>query len=817
MTQLIRNADVGYRIDRLPDGYGFFGTPKPGDPSVTYKRLFGHPSRQFYDSAKRFSVHFRWLMSGQDSKCTCYLCDKGAALAIRPPKQRLPKPLPQIAAVRQRQPRDQFHSFGTDSGDVSDASGAAGRGRRAETQKKPSHAVDEEGTEDIFKYWIGQLKKHGGLRDEEIEERNSFDWQAERSREFIEDREIGAHIEPYITKLQMQHSFVPRIGELVLWCPFWPEDLDLVRNPQTGHFRFFSFEQRKWAGAPVWKGGVVSATPDSSGAPPDFADLVSKPSKHNAINNSGFRVETFPDPNDDLNKSFSKQYKYISLRQIRPLPHWQFLLKGIDLEKIDPSVKYALTCMNSVSLFERHMIKGEWPNAKVLCKGMFLGSELIAVGDAVRILPDEPLKTVLETGSPAEPARCEDILVIDSVRLNLHDIQDSHVSVDDSFLSTRSSITLVGHGYTLNPAHSFDTIRALHASIPEQHIKPPKPLNSETVKSAIPTVGAALYGPWYRLNEPTKRYEISFDRILGRLYEADAIRLWLGLAQYNSDKLSATQPGPDLSYDMHSIAAARKYATLTDARLDSPIMPYAKATYFWADTRVKALGLETLNGVEVGPHHSIRDLETLRSWRAILKILGGRYDQQDIKDSDLPKNRGRPAGTKVVDGQLVLADGSPAKKRNTKYSMVAAATSDLVQLDSMAEGSELEDTENDTGMLPNWAPAGADRDHSYGKQQGRSTISSAQPLSKTEIMQSVEDDEEHEDQDMHDADDTEDDEEDTQELIEELTQIPLARGGTEESEGGDYDPSSSKWQIMGGVSDDERRKSGSRGIKRPRF
>jgi hypothetical protein len=74
-------ADVNYYLDKLPDGYALFETERPGGEGQAYKRLFGHPTGRYYDSAKRFEVHFIWLMSRMEGDCECVLC-KGKKLPV---------------------------------------------------------------------------------------------------------------------------------------------------------------------------------------------------------------------------------------------------------------------------------------------------------------------------------------------------------------------------------------------------------------------------------------------------------------------------------------------------------------------------------------------------------------------------------------------------------------------------------------------------------------------------------------------------------------------------------------------------------------
>jgi hypothetical protein len=153
----------------------------------------------------------------------------------------------------------------------------------------------------VYKKQIQDLCKfkHKKVKDELVE-KYSFDWKAERKT-----------LPPHLLQTSLQHSFIPRVGELVLWCPLFPDELDLVFNSETGFYQFYSFDQMRFLGFPNWHGGVIAAAPSSIAVdgPLDFPDILSNPQKKSAYNTSGFRVETFPDPNNDADKSLSKQYK----------------------------------------------------------------------------------------------------------------------------------------------------------------------------------------------------------------------------------------------------------------------------------------------------------------------------------------------------------------------------------------------------------------------------------------------------------------------------------------------------------------------------
>jgi Transcription-silencing protein Clr2 len=495
--------------------------------------------------------------------------------------------------------------------------------------------TDEEGTPDIYKTLIQLLYRHRESRklmDEDIEEKVSPDWRAEHNEKYGNSFKI---LSSHLTHVMLQHSFVPRIGELVLWCPDHPNDVDIVYNPEICGYQFYSPDRQQFHGFPRWRGGVVTQTP-ATDEHTDFPDLLCVVNRKDSLSRAGFRVETFPDPNDDVDKSASKQYKYVPLRQIRPLNQWQTLLRGIPETKFDPSIQHALTCMVTVSLLEKFRFIGKWPDASIFCRGIYIGAELLVEGDAVRIIPSNQQ-------SSANPLECTDVLVISSIRLHLHDIHEEYTKNRSPEICKRSSITVIGTAYTLDPSLAYVQPNETSKSIAQ-----PEPIPANTIKYVLPPVGSAAYGNWYALHSPKHKIEITHDRVLGRLYESGAMGMWTGtLGNKNTSKIP-----PTLSYDLSSVLQGRRYGTLTDDRI--PPAPDGAIRWFWADTRVQALSLETVNGMEVGAYDAVRDQRTMRSWRARLKIIDGINTLEDTKDSMLARQKGRPKGSRVVGGMVVV-------------------------------------------------------------------------------------------------------------------------------------------------------------------
>ncbi|EXJ95120.1 hypothetical protein A1O1_00239 [Capronia coronata CBS 617.96] len=644
----LEQPGVEYYLDKLPAGYAVFEVHQPGGSQV-YKRLFGHPSGKYYDSIVRFGVHFLWLMSGMHGICECVHCGHHR------PKPIIPRT--RFTFDRVVLPKEQnrvlyeYDSVGSTRSNSADARHPGGTSTRPQRQIKAvgaPYAYDEEGVEDVYKELLKRLEAAQGSRrgiEDDIREVNSMDWRAEH----FWDGMGSDLIQRTLTTIEHQHSFVPRVGELVLWTPNFLDDHYLMLDEESGEYKFYSPDQNCFHGFPTWRGGVVAAAPSTTGSdgPVDFPDIQTLPDKSNALNRAGFRVETFPDPNNEVDKKASKQYRYVPLRNIRPLSQWQMLLRGIPQEKWHPTIRHALTCMTSLSLLEKWWFNGDWPNASIQCKGIYIGAELITVGDTVRIMPDASTKA----------RKCTDVLVVDSIRLNLHDITPAQTSPDSPLLSSASSITLVGRAYTLDIRRHYQ----MQGKANVMQSKLPSPVPKQEVKTVFPPVGSGDYGSWYHLHDPNNRFEISHDEVLGRMYEAAAVQLWMGLLQR---KPSKGQPAirPKLDYDIRAIQEGRRYATQVDLRLEEAHQ--AQVLWFWADTRAEALDIETINGVEVSKYDDIRDKKTLESWRTQLRILNGHPVPTDLFKftsafPELPgATRGRKPGSKVVNGKVILP-GAP--------------------------------------------------------------------------------------------------------------------------------------------------------------
>jgi hypothetical protein len=556
---------------------------------------------------------------------------------------------------------------------------------------RPWHSnVDSEGTPDVFKLAVVKLK-HMTTVDQKITEMSSMDWRAERSA-----------IVEYLEVLDMRPSYLPRLGELVLWAPEF--DGDLAWNPNTQSIQIYSPIKNQWLKGPEWRAGVVGQIPTDDTV---LQDLVETTEKKWGWNYSGFRVETLPDPNS-ADKSYSLHYSYVPLKCVKPFNAFELFLQGIPREQLHPSIENAMTIMSSFSLLDKYHFRGTWPNASLCCRGIFIGAELVARGDAIRLKPKG-----YGAGSDQKPP-VTDVMVISEIRLELIECDED---VKSKQLAAEYKVRISGKVYTP------DIERAQISN----NGRPARSLSPHEVVDVFNNVGMSGYGDWYELFSGST-VDISQDMVLGRCYEPDAMKLL-----FNS--LS-------LDYDLQGVVSGREYSRNVDERI-----PEGKH-WFWGDFRTQTLAIDTLNGEDVGHYSEARDV---KMWRANLKILDGTATQADLRDAKQPGDLGRPSVKPRISG---LAEVGKTSKL-VSAGLGAVDTSNPVSSVEDESGSASEEVEE-------------------GREEGE---------------QEGEEEEEQEEENGEDNEESESSEE-AEETFE--TRIEELRGGTEETEGGDYIPDSSQ-------------------------
>jgi hypothetical protein len=581
--------NMKYTLASLPTGYTLWHRPRPKDPKHFDKYLYGHPSGKSFDSPNRFYPHFEYLMrnGGDRIGCPCTVCNGSSGVLPRSSstsaKARRSSAASSGASSRPSSAQGparpftipaQAHQPGLTSAALpplpapqqmtaTQARSAAqhkGRPKLLGTGMDTSR-VDEEGTPDVYRNLINKLRRLGEV-DEVVEEPMSLDWKAEQ--EILPDM---------LQKLKSHQQWIPRVGDIVLYVRELPEDMHIIRHPITKAFRMYNERSKLWFGAPFWEAGLVGQTPAEATT---IEDICENGDKESNVTYSGIRVEPLPSVNNP-DKSLSKRHKYIPIRHTRPFVLWKELLCQVPQGQWHSTISNALTVTSTISLIGKYRFKGTWPDASIYCHGLYIGHEMLTVGDTVRLLPN----------TNYDQTTCTDIFVIKSIRLKWFNLDKASDNDWDEGRPYNSGVWIHGTAY------SSDSTRMNKEWLLNEHIQPPK--------------GTDDYGEWYPLHPPSKELAIPYSRILGRLYERNAMALWLNTKSTDLPLLDAGREG---------LVEGRAYSRQHDNRIAREL----DATWYWGDNRAQALDLHTVNGLDVAAHDRLRDT---REWRRKIKIMDG--------------------------------------------------------------------------------------------------------------------------------------------------------------------------------------------------
>ena len=462
--------------------------------------------------------------------------------------------------------------------------------------------VDEEGTPDVYRILIDKLQQEKSI-DEHVKEPMSMDWRAER-----------ALMPAMLQQLAVRPSWMPRVGEIVLFIRTIGAAQEVCFDNSSYQYRIYDSKEAAFIGFPRWEAGIVGQVTKEDLR---VRNLVHETGKKVNITYSGFRVEAFPDPNSN-EKPDSKQYKYVPLHHTRPFIFWQDYLKSVPEKLWHPTIKHALTVMSTVSLVEKFHFRGTWPTAELSCKGMYLGSEFIIVGDFVRLIPKDATGPV------------EDVMKITSIILVFSNLDKASGNDYDEGHPYNSAIHVVGTAYTTNSNRAMKETMDVDVS---------DGLSSSTFSG---------YKRFHRIHGAEQSLRVSFKRILSRCYEAEAMMLWfppVDSTQHNSANLDTGAEG---------IRDARSYSARVYLRIQEG------RSWFWADTRVEALDLGSLSAQEVGRYDEDREPHR---WRAYIKVMDG---VSGLQESELDEDMG------YISEEISRA-GRPLLDYSTKNSLVRSA------------------------------------------------------------------------------------------------------------------------------------------------
>ena len=377
--------------------------------------------------------------------------------------------------------------------------------------------------------------------------------------------------------MSRQPSFVPRAGELVLWCD--RIDGEIRQDPSSGDFLVFHPPTRRFTGYPQWMGGVITQAPVSE-QPISFEDIEREPAKEHAVTSSGFRVEMYPGPNA-RNKSLSNRYSHVPMHHIRPLAFWMEYMAGIPNEDWHPTIKNCLEAMGTLSTIKRYRLRGERPGAKLYAKGCFLGAEALFAGDIVRVSLDRERMV-------------SEFLEIHDVVTRVENVESSESELLFEEKKQRTYVEFNGSAFTLDPNRSATQI-------------PIDPIDIHPVMRD--------YGPWFYVGFSLDTVTLDHSQILGRLFEKQAMELWS--PRYRSTLMDMGSKG---------VLEAREYATNRDSRVK-----HAEDLYV-TDSRADALNLRTFNGIEVGAPDP--ELDPML-WQDVPAALVGIENQEEHSSAEI--------------------------------------------------------------------------------------------------------------------------------------------------------------------------------------
>ncbi|KAK0249452.1 hypothetical protein B0A54_03703 [Friedmanniomyces endolithicus] len=595
---------ANYRLNALPDGYGGWEKGRGGDSKHVDRYLFGHvkgPARSIPD----IMPHFIYLMEhGSAFGCNCKMCvggsrASGVGAAGEKGSSKGDRQSPHFAPSTATASRAQSYAPLPPPGPK--LIGRPKKQQDVEMAPLPRRKqVDEEGTPDALRMLLDKLKTAGteGKIDEPIFESLSPEWRTGHTMLMETLREWP--------KLP---SYVPRVGELVLFVRSLASDESLGWDKDTWRV----LAGREWADKPRWEAGVITQMPTEAITDDDLKGVpVGK--EHNVVG-AGFRVEPLPQPNS-VDKSLTRKHKYVPLHAIRPLALWKECLSGVEQPEWHPTVSNALIVASSFCVLGKYHFKGTWPEATVFAQAVYLGPEIVAVGDAVRLHN--------KTGD-MEPASVTDIMVITAIKVRIVNLDDASDDDLDNEPPYNTCTHISGRVYTQDPTRSFDGIGKLPIS----------------AASPLFPIDLGGLGTWYHVTDPKKpkaRIEVPFHRVIGRCYESAALEAWFtppsdvsppsGFQAVNSkpptiqvnDRALDTASSVNISRGLQGILEARAYSVKRDIRIAKD----EGKTWFWADTRVEQLDIQEVNSRFVGARNEMRSKDCLARLRKALEALDGK-------------------------------------------------------------------------------------------------------------------------------------------------------------------------------------------------
>lgn len=554
---------ISYTLSHLPAGYAGFAKPRDNSKHVD-RYLYGHPNGIFR-SIPELYPHFKNLQeNGGPIGCICKLCT-----GRKPASKHSGSPVstPRSAATRVVKPKKQRSEHPNQS---------------ADHENRPRQKqVDDEGCEDVFRKLLDQLKEAGpDWFKQDFIDQASPDWRT--GHELVAD---------LLSNTQRSPRYEPRLGELVIFDRSASPSEGMAWDPASQALRKFDLTSHVWLELPKWEAGVVTQIPVESLSDDDL-NQISR-TKKQAVTYSGYRVEALT-PLSTKEKPIASQHKYAPLHAIRPFAFWKDCVQ--DPSQAHPTISYAMKVANSFCIIGKQRFEGQWPAATLFAQGVYIGPELILVGDAVRLLPSD------------NQSQITDVMIISSIRLRFVNLEEANDDDYDDDHSYHVCLHVQGKAFSLDPKKSWQG-------------RPPVQPGKEGLPHDL-----AKYGQWYSMLDPANprsRLEVPFSRVMGKCFENVAMSAWWAPLQDidRGQKLDSSKAKPlDLSRGLLAMQEARQISAQSDHRIDKT----NGKTWFWAETRIEQLDLHEINDRFVGMRDEERKKAQMHTWRQALRILDGK-------------------------------------------------------------------------------------------------------------------------------------------------------------------------------------------------
>ncbi|KAI9677164.1 MAG: hypothetical protein M1829_002738 [Trizodia sp. TS-e1964] len=506
------NADKKYSLDHLPPGYLLCVRKRKNDARKEGDvYLYGHPSGTYYDSCVKFLPHFVWLMDQADpqlkgSLCECQLC-LGVVVHLPQASRRL---INYYGNNPERTPGADGEAV------VAMDGGKTKRGAGPQVVKEPQGPILRQLYEGWAKWWYyGDIVTLG-------------------SANLL--RDLPRLVPSIIARDVKGLPACPRGGEVVLFHRPLTHRIDREEH---------------------WMAGVVVRVSDSEHRSEELASSSTSPFAVEGY----YQIQELADltNQDRATKSNALRQHQVGLPEIRPFCHLGELLSTADHQSWDSSIKIAMMMMASFAFVPSLTPPFKYIRPSLLeWDGVWLGAELLHVGDAIRILPEKG-------------GQVTDVMVIEAIPLVYDLIYPGEAltapkkgSKEVPVSPTSASITLSFSGriYTTD-AEKADTNKA------GKHVK------IDVCAAKLPK---GMWGyEWYSYKKGAQ-ITVEADRVIGRCHDALATKAWFGF--------------PTISAGSEIMNPLRKFAITHDHRIAQG------DTWHWSSSRTSQLDIAIVAGTD---------------------------------------------------------------------------------------------------------------------------------------------------------------------------------------------------------------------------